>query len=66
MVPLVLFALIFGFAVTRLSGAQRAPIVELLRAIAQTMLVIVGWVLKLAPIGVFALILPVAARTGPA
>ena len=64
MVPLVLFALIFGFALTRVPGAQRAPLVELLRAIAETMLVIVGWVLKVAPIGVFALILPVAARTG--
>ena len=64
MVPLVLFALIFGFALVRLSAAQRLPLTELLRAIAQTMLVIVGWVLKLAPIGVFALILPVAARTG--
>ncbi len=66
MVPLVLFALIFGFALTRVPAAQRAPLVELLRAIAETMLVIVGWVLKVAPIGVFALILPVAARTGPA
>jgi Na+/H+-dicarboxylate symporter len=64
MVPLVLFALIFGFALTRVSGAHRTPVVELLRAIAHTMLVIVGWVLKLAPVGVFALILPVAARTG--
>ena len=64
MVPLVLFALIVGFALTRLPAAQRAPLVELLRAIAQTMLVIVGWVLKVAPLGVFALILPVAARTG--
>jgi len=64
MVPLVLFALIVGFALTRLPAAQRAPLVELLRAIAQTMLVIVGWVLRVAPLGVFALILPVAARTG--
>src|SRR5688572_22417718 len=62
MVPLVLFALIVGFALTRLPAAQRAPLVELLRAIAQTMLVIVGWVLRVAPLGVFALIL--AARTG--
>jgi Na+/H+-dicarboxylate symporter len=64
MVPLVLFALIFGFALTRLPAAQRASLVDLLRAIAQAMLVIVGWVLKLAPVGVFALILPVAVRTG--
>jgi Na+/H+-dicarboxylate symporter len=64
MVPLVLFALIFGFAVTRIPTAYRVQVVELLRGIASTMLVIVGWVLKVAPIGVFALILPVAARFG--
>ena len=62
MVSLVLFALVFGFAVTRLPGTQRAQIVEFMRAVAQAMLVIVGWVLKVAPIGVFALIVPVAAR----
>ena len=64
MVPLVLFALVVGFALTRLSGKQRTPLITLLRAVADTMLVIVGWVLKVAPLGVFALILPVAARTG--
>jgi Na+/H+-dicarboxylate symporter len=64
MVPLVLFALIFGFAVTRIPAAYRLQVVALLRGIASTMLVIVGWVLKVAPIGVFALILPVAARSG--
>ena len=64
MVPLVLSALIVGFALTRLSGEQRTPQIALLRAVADTMLVIVGWVLRLAPLGVFALILPVAVRTG--
>jgi Na+/H+-dicarboxylate symporter len=64
MVPLVLFSLIFGFALTRLPALQRAPLIQLLRAIGRTMLVIVGWVLKAAPVGVFALILPVAAKTG--
>lgn len=64
MVPLVLFALVFGFAVTRLADAQRLQLVEFLRAVVQAMLVIVGWVLKVAPIGVFALILPVAAQAG--
>jgi Na+/H+-dicarboxylate symporter len=64
MVPLTLFALVLGFAVTRLPPAQRTSLVELFRALAQAMLVIVGWVLKLAPIGVFALVLPVAIRAG--
>jgi Na+/H+-dicarboxylate symporter len=64
MVPLVLFALIFGFAATRLAAAPRTSLIELLRAVAQAMLVIVGWVLKFAPLGVFALVVPVAARTG--
>ena len=64
--PLVIFSLLFAFALTRLPSARREPVVALAHAIADAMIVIVDWVLLAGPIGVFALILPVAARAGAA
>ena len=66
-VPLMLvFALLFGFALTRIDAQRRLRLIEFFQAIAETMMVIVRWVLWLAPMGVFALVLPMAARTGAA
>jgi Na+/H+-dicarboxylate symporter len=64
MLPIVLFAVVFGFAATRIAGEARDRICGLFDAIVQVMLVIVHWVLLLAPIGVFALALLVTARAG--
>ena len=63
-VAVVLFALIFGFAVTRIAEARRAQLTGLFEALAEALLVVVGWVLWLAPIGVFALALVAGARSG--
>jgi proton glutamate symport protein len=62
--PLVVFALFFGFAATQLPAAQRAPMVGFFRAVADTMIIIVRWVLYAAPIGVFALALGVGLTAG--
>jgi Na+/H+-dicarboxylate symporter len=64
MLPLVVFALFLGFALTRIAPARRAMLVEFFQAIADAMIVIVRWVLWIAPLGVFALILSVCARSG--
>jgi Na+/H+-dicarboxylate symporter len=64
MVPLVVFAMIFGFAVTRIDPALRRVLIDFFRAIVEAMLVIVHWVLWLAPIGVLALAFSVGARLG--
>jgi len=64
MLPLVVFALFLGFALTRIAPARRAMLVEFFQAIADAMIVIVRWVLWVAPLGVFALILGVCARSG--
>ncbi|WP_019054521.1 dicarboxylate/amino acid:cation symporter [Sphingobium xenophagum] len=63
-VAVVLFALIFGFAVTRIAEARRAQLTGLFEALADALLVVVGWVLWLAPVGVFALALVAGARSG--
>jgi Na+/H+-dicarboxylate symporter len=64
MVPLVVFALFFGFAAARIESDLRRSIQRLFRAIAEAMLVIVQWVLLAAPLGVFALALGLGARVG--
>lgn len=64
MVPLVIFAVLFGFAVSRIERELRASIQTFFRAVVQAMLQIVHWVLLVAPVGVFALAFGVGARTG--
>lgn len=64
MVPLVVFGLIFGLAVSRIEPELRASVQTLLQAVVQAMLRIVHWVLLVAPLGVFALAFVVGAQTG--
>ena len=64
MLPLVVFALFFGFAVARIEPVRRQRLLELVQAIVDVMIVIVRWVLWAAPVGVFALVLAVCARVG--
>jgi proton glutamate symport protein len=53
--PLIIFTLAFAFAVVRLPATKRLSILALFDGVAEAMVMIVGWVLALAPIGVFAL-----------
>lgn len=61
---IVVFAIAFGFATTRLPSRLRHPIALFFEAVAQAMIVIVQWVLWAAPVGVFALSLGVGLRAG--
>ena len=60
----VVFALAFGFAATRLQPETRRPLVALFGATAEAMIVMVHWVLLAAPFGVFALALGVGLHGG--
>ena len=62
--PLILFTLVFAFALTRLPAEPRERLVGFFQAVADTMLVVIGWVLWIGPIGVFALAYVVGARAG--
>lgn len=64
MLPLVIFSLLFAIALTRLSVEKRAPVVHFFTAVSEAMLVVVRWVISLAPIGVFVLALALASRLG--
>lgn len=62
--PLLIFTLVFAFAVTRLAQGPRAQMAGFFSALADAMVIVIEWVLKLAPIGVFALAFVVGARSG--
>ena len=64
MLPLTIFFAVFAVASTRLPALQRQNLLGLFHVLANTMLIIIGWVLWLAPVGVFALAVGVAARSG--
>lgn len=64
MLPLVVFALFFGFALSRQEAERRERLLGLISIIADTMITIIRWVLWAAPLGVFALVLVVCAEVG--
>jgi Na+/H+-dicarboxylate symporter len=66
MVPLIVFVALFALATTRLDAAPRRRLALLFEALAGAMMVVIGWVLALAPAGVYALALGLAARCGAA
>jgi proton glutamate symport protein len=64
--PLTIFALLFGLALTRLTAPARKSIVTFFEAIGDAFVVIIEWVLLLAPLGVFALAFTVGSEAGSA
>jgi proton glutamate symport protein len=64
MLPLVVCALLFGFALTRVAAPRRTQAVELFQTLADVMVIIVGWVLWVGPLGVFALAFNVCVKAG--
>ena len=64
LLPLVVFSLIFGIALTRLAPTRREPVLQFFQAVAEAMLVVVRWVLVVAPIAIFVLALGLGARMG--
>ena len=64
MLPLIVFALGFGLALLSLPEDRRTPVVAFCRGVSDAMLRLVQWVLAFAPLGVFALALPLVARLG--
>lgn len=65
LLPVVVFALVFGAALARIGTERNAGIASVLEGLAAAMFVVVGWVIALAPIGVAGFIL-VATSTGGA
>ena len=64
--PLAVFAVLFALALTRVAAEGRRLVVGLFDAVAEALLVVIGWVLAIAPLGVFALAFTVGAAAGGA
>ena len=64
--PLIIFTLLFAFAVSKLENKQRNTIADFFAAISEAMLIMINWILFIAPIGVFALAMSVGAKAGAA
>jgi proton glutamate symport protein len=64
MLPLVTFAILFGLALAHIAAERREAVASVFRAVAEAMTVIVGWLIAVAPAGVFALAMTLVVRTG--
>lgn len=66
MLPVIVFFALFALASTRLADAPRRTLAALFEGVAGAMMVMIGWVLAIAPIGVFGLAFSVAVSSGGA
>jgi DAACS family dicarboxylate/amino acid:cation (Na+ or H+) symporter len=64
MLSLIFFTLVFGVALTRIPKDAAAPVLRVLEGVSQVVMVIIGFAMRLAPLGVAALIFSVTARFG--
>jgi Na+/H+-dicarboxylate symporter len=64
MLPVILFSILFGLAVARVTAERREPVLRVAQGIADGMQRLVAGILDLAPIGVFALAVPLASKLG--
>ena len=61
---IIFFSILFGVSLTVLPEGRRKPVLDVLNGINDAMIVLVKLVMRIAPIGVFALIAAVAAQFG--
>ena len=64
MLGLIFFSLLFGFFATRLSAKQTDVVQSFWQSVLDIMMHMTNWVMKFAPLGVFALVAKVAAVSG--
>ncbi len=64
MLGLIFFSLLFGFFITKLSGAKLELMQNFWQGVLDVMMHMTNWVMKFAPIGVFALVAKVVAVSG--
>lgn len=64
MLGLIFFSLLFGYFMTRVKTPHAAVLMDFWQGIFSVMMLITEWVMKFAPLGVFALVAKVVASTG--
>jgi len=64
MLGVIVFSILFALAITKLPDSRSSTLHGFFQAGNDAMIVLTGWVMAVAPIGVYALILPVVYQTG--
>jgi len=64
LLPLIFFSVVFGAAVSLLAERERGAVITFFEGINGASMIVIGWVMKLAPYAVFALIAAVIAQFG--
>ena len=62
--PLVVFTVLFALAMTRARPEHYQLLIGFFLAVNEVVLILVGWIIKFAPVGIFALTFTFASRTG--
>lgn len=63
--PVIIFALFVGVGITQVGGDRTNPLINFFDAAAEVCYRIIAMIMRFAPIGVFALLLPVVCKNGP-
>ncbi len=61
---LIVFSIALGLAMMKLPGEKGRSLQEVVSGFHEAMVMMTSWVMKLAPIGVFCLLVPIVAKTG--
>jgi Na+/H+-dicarboxylate symporter len=64
LLPLIVFTILFGAALTLVEEQRKQAVLRLAEGVNQAVMVLIDWIMKLAPYAVFALIAAVVARFG--
>lgn len=64
MLPLIVFTLLFALALRRITPERRDSVLRVFDGVGGAMLEVVRWLIAAAPIGIFTLVAPTAARLG--
>jgi len=61
----IVFSLLFAIAITQLPQGDMGGLIGFFKAVNDVMILVTKWIMAMAPLGVFALIMPVIYKTGP-
>lgn len=62
--PLLIFTALFAAALLRTQTAPRELVTGFFEGVREAMLILIGWIMRLAPIGIFGIVFPLAAVLG--
>lgn len=64
MVSLIVFVFLVALATARSAPETREPLVRFFKAVSDVMLLLVEWIIAVAPVAIFCLVVPLAAQSG--